>query len=71
MWHTKSRVWRWKVEPGMEDAFDDLLGWMLSSQRDTETETAAIETAKLSAVGSPFRTCCRRPMRFRCCARAA
>lgn len=34
------RAWRWRIEPGMEDAFQDLLGWQLSSQRDAEMETA-------------------------------
>jgi len=34
------RAWRWQVEPGMEDAFQDLLGWMLPSQRGAEVETA-------------------------------
>jgi hypothetical protein len=34
------RAWRWRVEPGMENAFQDLLGWMLSGQRDAEIETA-------------------------------
>jgi len=34
------RAWRWRVEPGMEDAFQDLQGWMLSSQQDAEMETA-------------------------------
>jgi len=41
MSHTERRIWNWKVEPGMEDAFDDLLGWLLSSQRDAPTESAA------------------------------
>lgn len=34
------RAWRWRIEPGMEEAFQDLLGWQLSSQRDAEMETA-------------------------------
>ena len=34
------RAWRWRVEPGMEDAFQDLLGWMLPSQQHAEVETA-------------------------------
>ena len=34
------RAWRWQVEPGMEEAFQDLLGWMLPSQRGAEVETA-------------------------------
>ena len=38
--NTNGRAWRWQVEPGMEDAFQDLLGWMLPSQRGAEVETA-------------------------------
>jgi hypothetical protein len=34
------RAWRWRVEPGMENAFQDLLGWMLPGQRGAEIETA-------------------------------
>jgi hypothetical protein len=34
------RAWHWRIEPGMEDAFQDLQGWLLSSQRDAEMETA-------------------------------
>lgn len=34
------RSWHWRIEPGMEEAFQDLLGWMLPSQRDAEMETA-------------------------------
>jgi hypothetical protein len=34
------RAWRWRIEPSMEDAFQDLQGWLLSSQRDAEMETA-------------------------------
>jgi len=34
------RAWRWRVEPGMEDAFQDLLGWMLPSHQHAEVETA-------------------------------
>jgi hypothetical protein len=30
------RRWRWRVEPGMEEAFRDLLDWFLPSQRDAE-----------------------------------
>jgi len=65
MWHTKSSVWRWKVEPGMGDAFDDLLGWMLSSQRDTEIETAA-----MSPGNSPSQRFRPRPLWSHCCGTA-
>jgi len=63
---TKTRIWSWKVEPGMEDAFDDLLGWMLSGQRDTEVETAAVSPGK-----SPSQRFRPRPLWARCCARTA
>ena len=66
MAHTKGRVWRWKVEPGMEDAFDDLLGWLLSSQRDKQIETAA-----MSPGNSPSERLRRRVLWSRCCVRAA
>jgi hypothetical protein len=33
------RAWHWRVEPGMESAFQDLLGWMLPGQRGAEIET--------------------------------
>jgi len=71
MQHIETRTWRWKVEPGMEDAFHDLQGWLLSSQRDAEIETADMERARLSAGNSPFQSCCRRPLRSPCCALAA
>jgi hypothetical protein len=36
-----TRGWSWRVEPGMDGAFRNLLGWLLSSQRDAPVETAA------------------------------
>jgi hypothetical protein len=66
MWNTEKRVWQWKVEPGMEDAFDDLLGWLLSSQRETEVESGTV-----SPGNSPPQRLRRSPMWSRCCARAA
>ncbi|HJX61409.1 MAG TPA: hypothetical protein VJ578_02460 [Dehalococcoidia bacterium] len=33
-----NRRWRWRIEPGMEEAFRDLLGWFLPSQRDAEIQ---------------------------------
>jgi hypothetical protein len=36
------RVWRWRVEPGMEEAFEDLQSWLLPSQREATVETAAL-----------------------------
>ena len=33
-----NRPWRWCIEPGMEEAFRDLLGWFLPSQRDAEVQ---------------------------------
>jgi hypothetical protein len=62
----EKRIWQWKVEPGMEDAFDDLLGWLLSSQRNTEAETAVISPST-----PPLQHLHRRALWSRCCARAA
>jgi len=42
----KARDWRWRIEPGMEEAFRDLQGWLLSSQRDAVPDTAG--TASLA-----------------------
>jgi len=36
-----ARGWRWRIEPGMEAAFEDLRGWFLSSQQEAASETAA------------------------------
>ena len=33
------RVWRWRIEPGKEEAFRDLLGSMLPSWGRAERET--------------------------------
>jgi hypothetical protein len=62
----KTRIWRWKVEPGMEGAFEDLQGWLLSSQRDTAVET--VRTLPASPPSHSFR---RNPLWSRCCARVA
>jgi hypothetical protein len=32
------RAWQWRVESGMDGAFRNLLGWLLSSQRDAPVE---------------------------------
>ena len=66
MLNTEKRVWQWKVEPGMEDAFDDLLGWLLSSQRETE-----VETARVLPANAPSQRLRRNPTWSRCCAWAA
>ena len=50
------RSWQWRVESGMDGAFRNLLGWLLSSQRDAPVEPAstaqerAASTAPESAV---------------------
>jgi hypothetical protein len=44
-----ARSWRWNVEPGMEDAFRHLLGWLLSSQREAPAETASAGQAEATA----------------------
>jgi hypothetical protein len=41
-----ARAWRWRIEPGMEGAFRNLLGWLLSSQRDASVETASTGQAQ-------------------------
>ena len=66
MLNTEKRVWQWKVEPGMEDAFDDLQGWLLSSQRDTE-----VETARVLPANPPSQRLHGHPLWSRCCARVA
>jgi len=68
-----ARGWRWRIEPGMEAAFEDLRGWFLSSQQEAASETAAVahgaarleEGACLSGpdqsllpVGWPLPACC-------------
>ena len=40
-------AWRWRVEPGMDGAFRNLLGWLLSSQREVPVE--AVSPARRSA----------------------
>jgi len=66
MLQTEKRVWQWKVEPGMEDTFEDLLGWLLSSQRDTE-----VETVRTVPAGPPSHRLRRDALWSRCCRRAA
>ena len=36
-----TRGWSWRVEPGMDGAFRNLVGWLLSSQRDPPVEPAS------------------------------
>jgi hypothetical protein len=40
-----ARGWRWRIELGMEAAFEDLRGWFLSSQQEAASETAAAAQA--------------------------
>ena len=70
-----SRAWRWNVEPGMEEAFRNLLGWLLSSQREAPAETASTGQAEASttarapapsATGGDSVRCCGFPSA--CCA---
>jgi hypothetical protein len=68
-----ARGWRWRIEPGMEEAFEHLQGWFLSSQREVPAEMTAPsqgaaqlgEEACLGApdqsplpVGWPLPACC-------------
>jgi hypothetical protein len=34
------QAWLWRVEPGMEEAFESLRSWLLSSLQDSEVEQA-------------------------------
>ena len=69
-----ARGWRWRIEPEMEEAFEDLQGWLLPSQQEATAETAALaqgadrlaEAAYLGGsyqgllpVGWPVPACCR------------
>jgi hypothetical protein len=68
-----ARGWHWRLEPGMEEAFEDLQSWLLPSQREATVETAALaqgaarleEAAYLGGsyqgplpVGWPVPACC-------------
>ena len=37
----RGRAWAWRAEPGMEDAFRSLRGWLLSSAGQREVRQAA------------------------------
>jgi hypothetical protein len=69
----KRRGWRWRVEPGMEEAFEDLQSWLLPSQREATVETAALARGaaqleeevrsgahdqSLAPAGRPVPACC-------------
>lgn len=49
------RRWRWQIEPGMEDAFQELQGWLLSSQRGADVETTSAPPR--SRAGPPHEPC--------------
>jgi len=53
--NANGRAWRWQVEPGMEDAFQDLLGWMLPSQRGAEVATADSPSQSSAPVAAEHR----------------
>jgi len=36
----RDRAWIWQVESGMEEAFESLRSWLLSSVRDSEVQQA-------------------------------
>jgi hypothetical protein len=59
------RAWRWRVEPGMGEAFEHLQDWLLPSQRDEVLVSAEAATPQQEA--EPAR-CCRLTL---CCAQAA
>ena len=58
-------AWRWRIEPGMEEAFGDLQDWLLSSQRDAVPEAARTVSSPQRA--DPVRYC----LPSVCCAQAA
>lgn len=37
----RARSWVWSIEPGMEDAFQSLRGWLLSSVDQSDISRAA------------------------------
>ena len=36
----RNKPWIWRVEPGMEEAFESLRSWLLSSVQDSKAEQA-------------------------------
>jgi len=62
--------WRWRVEPGMDGAFRNLLGWLLSSQRDASVEPASLAGSQAaSAMPEPMASVARdRGSDWYCCA---
>ena len=57
--NSEEPVWSWRVEPGMEEAFQNLLGWLLSSQRGAEIETAAASRSGAPQLSRCLPACCR------------
>jgi len=56
-----ARAWRWRIEPGMGEAFRDLLGWFLPSQQGAASETAALAQGdplleEVASLGGPDRS---------------
>jgi hypothetical protein len=53
-----ARAWRWRIEPGMGEAFRDLLGWFLPSEQEAAVKTAtlaqgALRLQEVASVGRP------------------
>lgn len=48
----RGRVWRWRIEPDMEEAFQELLGWLLSGQRNAEMETVDRPLGSMNSGGN-------------------
>jgi len=63
------RAWQWRVESGMDGAFRNLLGWLLSSQRDAPMEqaSAAQEQAASTAPESAALAARDGVSNWRCC----
>ena len=67
-----ARAWRWRIEPGMGEAFRDLLGWFLPGWQEAAVGTAALTPSaqpeegaflgrsdrSLLPVGWPVPVCC-------------
>ena len=56
--NSEEPVWSWRVEPGMEGAFQSLLGWLLSGQRGAVREPSLPSGTYERSLCPP--ACCRR-----------
>ena len=47
------RGWHWRIEPGMEEAFEYLSGWFLLGRQEASVETAAPAPGAAQLGGRP------------------